>query len=78
VARRRGQRQLYTKDQTSSPMVSTDALMILILIDAWERRDVATADVEGVYLHADLDDFTLLKLEGESVIIMCDVCNKYM
>jgi hypothetical protein len=34
-------------------------------------------DVAGAYLLADLDDFTLLKLEGESVTITCDVCNEY-
>jgi hypothetical protein len=77
VADGRPQRNLYTKDETSSPTVSCDALMMSILIDAWEHRDVATADVTGAYLNADLDDFTLLKLEGESVTIMCDVCAEY-
>ena len=37
--------------------VSTDALMISLMIDAKERRDVATADVEGAYLHADMEEF---------------------
>jgi hypothetical protein len=77
VADGRPQRAMYTKEETSSPTVSTDALMMSIMIDAKERRDVATADVAGAYLHAKLDDFTLLKLEGESVNIMCDVCEKY-
>jgi hypothetical protein len=71
------QRQFYTKEDTSSPTVSTDALMMSILIDAWERRDVATADVAGAYLHADQVDFTLLKMEGASVDIMCDVSEVY-
>jgi hypothetical protein len=75
VANGRPQRQLYTKDETLLPTVSTNALMMLI--DAWERRDVATADVAGAYLHADLDDLNLLKLEGESVVIMCDICYEY-
>jgi hypothetical protein len=71
------QRSLYSKEETTSPTVSTDALMLSIMIDAYEMRDVATADVTGAYLHADQDDFTLLKLEGVSVDIMCDVCEKY-
>jgi hypothetical protein len=58
----RPQRTLYTKEETSSPTISTDALMMSILIDAWERREVAMADVAGAYLHADLDDYTLLKM----------------
>jgi hypothetical protein len=76
VADRRPQEALYTKDETSSPTVLTDALMMSVMIDICEDRDVAIADVTGAYLHAFLDDFTLLKLEGESVEIMCSVCEK--
>ena len=47
------------------------------MIDAFEQRDVATADVVGAYLLADMDDFVVLKLIGESVDIMCDVNEKY-
>ena len=71
------QRDLYTKEQTSSPTVSNDALALSLMIDAFEHRDVATADVVGAYLHADLTDFTLLRVEGASVDIMCDVCGDY-
>ena len=77
VADGRPQRNMYTKEQTPPPTVSTDALMLSILIDAWEHRDVAVADVEGAYLHAELDDFTLPKVEGESVDILCDVNESY-
>jgi hypothetical protein len=77
IADGRPQRELYMKEETSSPTVSTDALMMSILIDAKESRDVATADVAGAYLHAEMKDFTLLKMERESVDIMCDVCEEY-
>ena len=68
---------MFTKEETTSPTVSTDALLLSILIDAKERRDVAVADVEGAYLHADMDIFTVMKLEGLDVEIMCDVDSKY-
>jgi hypothetical protein len=71
VADGRPQRNMYNKDETASPTVSTDALMMTMLIDAWEKRDVGSADVVGAYLHADLEDFTLIKYEGESVDILC-------
>jgi len=52
----RSQRSKYTKEETTSPTVSsTGALMISIMIDAKERRD---GDVEGAYLHADMEDFS--------------------
>jgi hypothetical protein len=71
------QRDLFSKAETTSPTVSTDALMYTMVIDAKERRDVATADVVGAYLNADMDTFTLMKLTGETVDIMVQVDNKY-
>jgi len=73
VANGRPQRNMYNKDETACPTVSTDALMMTMLIDAWEKRDVGSADVVGAYLHADLEDFTLIKYEGESVDILCKI-----
>jgi hypothetical protein len=51
--------------------------MLSILIDAKELRDVATVDVSGAYLHAEMKDFTLLKMEDEPVDIMCNLCGDY-
>ena len=51
--------------------------MILLMSDAKECRDVATANVDGAYLHADMEDFVLLKLVGEAVDIMCQENPKY-
>jgi hypothetical protein len=66
VADGRPQRALYMKEVT----------MMAILIDAWEHSDVATSDVAVAYLHAKLDNFTLLKMEGGSVDIMCSICKE--
>lgn len=81
VADGRAQRDLCTREETSLPTVSTDALMLSILIDTKERRDVATADVISWRiptcrhgLHADMDDFTLLR---KLVDIMCNVSKEY-
>ena len=73
----RSQRGQYTKEQTASPTISTDALMLSLIIDSVEERDVATADVVGAYLLADMDDFVLVKLTGDAVDIMCKANNKY-
>ena len=51
--------------------------MISLMIDAKERCDVPTADLEGAYLHADMEDFALLKLVGEAVDNICQVNPKY-
>jgi len=52
--------------------------MLSIIIDAFENCDVATADIEGAYLHADMEDFVLLKMVGEAMDIMCNVNPKYV
>lgn len=67
------QRNLYTKEETASPTISTDALMLTLSIDAHENRDVATADVVGAYLHASMPDYVLVKLVGDAVAIMVSV-----
>ena len=69
----RKQRDLYDKSQTTSPTVSSDALFLTIMIDAKEGRDVATADVAGAYLNADMDDLVVMRLVGEDVALMCEV-----
>jgi hypothetical protein len=64
-------KDVYDKSQTASPTVSTDALMLSIIIDAFEARDVATADVVGAYLKAFMDNFVIMKFVGPSVSIQC-------
>jgi hypothetical protein len=71
------QRLLYNKSDTTSPTVANNALMYTLLVDAKERRDVATADVIGAYLNADMTDFTLIILTGETVDIMLQVDESY-
>ena len=77
VADGRKQRSLYSKAETASPTVSTTALMLTIMIDAHERRDVATADIAGAYLKAHMDDFVLIKFTDESVDILITMDPKY-
>jgi len=64
------QKGLYEKSQTASPTISTDALLISLIIDAHEKRDVAVADVVAAYLKADMNKYTLMKTQ-ESRLILC-------
>jgi len=48
--------------------------MLSIIVDAHEgRRDVATVDVTGAYLKADMDDFVVMKFMDDSVDILCEM-----
>ena len=69
----RKQRRYINRDDVSSPTVQLESLMISLLIDTHEQREVATADVIGAYLLANMDDFVLVKINGTAVDIMCKV-----
>ena len=75
VADGRKQRGYVTKEESSSPTLSLEALLTTTLIDAVEERDVVIFDVPGAFLQAAFPDekFVLVKLEGEFVDIMCKV-----
>ena len=51
-------------------MVSADALLISLIVDAVE-------DAVAAYLKANMDDDTLLKFAGESVDILFRMNSKY-
>ena len=42
----------YKKEDSASPTVATDSIMITAAIKAHKRRDVATIGIPGAYLHA--------------------------
>jgi hypothetical protein len=77
VADGRPQRALFARSETASPTVSTDGLLLTIIIDAYESRDVAIADVAGAYLKAYMKDFVIMKFTGEMVDILCKTDPKY-
>ena len=51
--------------------------MISLAMDAHEGRHVATADVEGVYMHANMDDKVIMIVEGKMVDYMIFINNEY-
>jgi hypothetical protein len=51
----RKQRVYKTKADTSSPTVSIEALLLSCMIDALEGRDVATCNIPGAFMQADID-----------------------
>ena len=49
----RKQREYVSKNVSSSPTVSTEALVLSCMIDVMEGRDVATADIPGAFLQTE-------------------------
>ena len=64
----RSQRNYMNKQDTASPTVSTEALLLSCVIDAIERRQVATCDIPGAFMQSKMKTETgkrvTIKLEG--------------
>jgi hypothetical protein len=48
----RKQRLYTTKEEASSPTVAIEAVMLSCVIDAMEKRDVATVDIPGAFMRS--------------------------
>ena len=64
------QRSLSAKEDAASPTVSLEAVLMSCIIDATENRVVATTDIPGAYLHANMDDFVVMKMQGTLAELM--------
>ena len=61
----RKQRKTTSKEDASAPTVAIEAVMLSAVIDAMERRDVATVDIPGAFMQADIDEVVHVNFEGE-------------
>lgn len=62
-----------TKQETSSPTVSTKALLLSCIIDAKEGRDVATCNVLGAFMQAKIDGSIHMEMPGELAEILMQI-----
>jgi hypothetical protein len=61
----RKQREYTAKEDASAPTVAIESVMLSCVIDAEEGRDVATVDIPGAFMQADMDELVHMKLEGK-------------
>ena len=66
----RKQRNLYAKEDASSPTVSIETVLLTSVIDVLENRDVTVTDISGAYLTTDIDEEVHMNLEGKLAEIM--------
>jgi len=77
------QRGWMSREDTSSPTVSTEAIFLTSVIEAEEERDVATCDIPNAFIQTecafrDKDGHrTVMKIRGVLVDILCDIDPKY-
>ena len=74
---------LKSDESVASPTAALESLIVTLLIDAYEGRDVGTYDVPGAFLQASLEpkpnnERVLMRLVGNFVNIMCKVNPKHL
>jgi hypothetical protein len=65
-----------TKEETTSPTVATEALILTCVIDAIEERDVATCDIPGAFMQSDMKGKVIMKLEGVMAEVILKIDTK--
>ena len=66
----RPQCQHIAKEETTSPTINNDSLFVLAAIDAYENCHVVTMDIPGAFLHANNDDFVIMRMAGTLAELM--------
>ena len=61
------------KEDTSSPTMAIESLFISATLDALERRNVATVDIPGAFMQADLVGDVHMKLEGKIADLLTEL-----
>jgi hypothetical protein len=67
---RRKQRAYTSKEDTSTPTVAIELVMLSCIIDAKEGRDVATVNIPGAFMQEDMDELVHMKLEQKMVELL--------
>ena len=71
--------RLYTgKDESPSKTVTVESVMLTSMVDAMERRDVATVDIPGAFLQTDMNELVYMVIRGKLVdTLLKNNRNKY-
>ena len=62
-----------------TPTIYLESLFTMLVIDAYQERDIATFHIPGAYLYAKMpaDKSVILKLHCRFVDTMCDINKEY-
>ena len=61
------------KQDTTSPTVMIESLFLSCVVDAYEKRDVATIDIPSAFMQAFIDELVHIKFDDEIIDLLCEV-----
>ena len=72
----RKQRAYITKEESTAPTVSTEAVFLTAVIDAMEGRNVVVLDVPGAFMQAEIDELVHVRFTGAMVTLLLEIDNE--
>ena len=77
---RNQKRYLGNDESIALPTIYLGSLFTTLVIDLYEEHDIATFEIPGAYLHAEMpaDKNVILKLRVRFVDIMCNINEEYI
>ena len=69
----RKQRAYITKEESTAPTVSTEAVFLTAVIDAMEGRNVVVLDVPGAFMQAKIDELVHVRFTGAMVTRLLEI-----
>ncbi len=70
------EREHIAKEEAAAPTVALESVFITSTIDAKESRKVVTIDDPGAFLHANNDDYVIMKMVGTLAELMVKTNSK--
>ena len=58
------------KDEAALPTVVLESVLVTLTIDAREKREVVTIDIPGAFLHAENEDYVIMRMNGTLAELM--------
>ncbi len=67
--------QMYTEEETTSPTVKLESIILNAFVDVHEGRSIATVDIKGAFLKAKVlvNLMLMVKITGELASLMCEI-----
>ena len=51
-------------EEAAAPTVTLESVFVTATIDTKEKQEVVTIDIPGAFLHADNEDYVIMKMNG--------------
>jgi hypothetical protein len=62
MCRQKKAKRIHKKEDTSAPTVAMELVMLSCVINAKEGRDMATVNIPGAFLQAEMEELVHMKL----------------